>query len=301
MLPRFEAPLVPRHSIAGRALIAVVAIMTFLVSLTTGAVILIGSAASAWQADVAREVTIQVLPAPGRDVDATVEKAASVARAFPGIGDVRSYTKEESTRLLEPWLGSGLSLDELPVPRLIVVTIARGAAPDIPQLRRMLATEVPGAVLDDHRGWIERMGTMAGTAVGFGVAILLLMIAATVLSVSFATRGAMAANKPVIEVLHFVGARNAYIASHFQRHFWLLGLQGGALGGGLAILLFIVAGSVGRWFSGTAGADQAAALFGSFSIGLAGYVAVIGQIVLIAMVTALTSRQTVNRTLENID
>ncbi len=301
MLPRFETPLVPRHSIAGRALIAVVAIMTFLVSLTTGAVILIGSAASAWQSDVAREVTIQVLPAPGRDVDATVEKAASVARAFAGVGEVRSYTKEESTRLLEPWLGSGLSLDELPVPRLIVVKIARGAAPDIPQLRRTLAAEVPGAVLDDHRGWIERMSTMAGTAVGFGVAILLLMIAATVLSVSFATRGAMATNKPVIEVLHFVGARNAYIASHFQRHFWLLGLQGGALGGGLAILLFIAAGSVGRWFGGTAGADQTAALFGSFSIGLAGYLAILGQIVLIALVTALTSRQTVNRTLENID
>jgi len=301
ILPRFEAPLVPRHSIAGRALIAVVAIMTFLVSLTTGAVILIGSAASAWQSDVAREVTIQVLPAPGRDVDATVEKATSVARAFPGIDDVRAYTKAESARLLEPWLGGGLSLDELPVPRLIVVKIAGGATPDIPQLRRILATEVPGAVLDDHRGWIERMGAMAGTAVGGGVAILLLMIAATVLSVSFATRGAMATNKPVIEVLHFVGARNAYIASHFQRHFWLLGLQGGALGGGLAILLFVVAGTVSSWFSGTAGAEQTAALFGTFSIGLGGYVAVLGQILLIALVTALTSRHTVNRTLENID
>lgn len=301
ILPRFEAPLVPRHSIAGRALIAVVAIMTFLVSLTTGAVILIASSASAWQSEVAREVTIQVVPAPGRDVDATVEKAASVARAFPGIGEVRSFSKVESTRLLEPWLGSGLLLDELPVPRLIVVKIARGAAPDIAQLRRILATEVPGAVLDDHRGWIDHMGAMAGTAVGGGIAILLLMIAATVLSVSFATRGAMATNKPVIEVLHFVGARNGYIASHFQRHFWLLGLQGGALGGGFAILLFAVAGSVSRWFSGTAGAEQTAALFGSFSIGLGGYVAVMGQIVLIALVTALTSRQTVNRTLENID
>ena len=69
----------------------------------------------------------------------------------------------------------------------------------------------------------------------------------------------------------------------------------------LAILLFAVAGSVSRWFSDTAGGEQTAALFGSFSIGLGGYVAVLGQIVLIAMVTAVTSRQTVNRTLENID
>ena len=40
-LPRVETPIVPRNSIAGRALVAVVAIMTFLASLTTGAVMLV--------------------------------------------------------------------------------------------------------------------------------------------------------------------------------------------------------------------------------------------------------------------
>ena len=300
-MPRFDTALVPRNSISGRALVAVVAIMTFLASLTTGAVILVGTAASEWQSDVAREVTIQVIPAPGRAMDATVEKAASVARAFPGIAEVRPYTKEQSTKLLEPWLGSGLTLDELPVPRLIVVRIAAGAAPDIPQLRRMLIEQVPGAVLDDHRGWIERMRAMAGTAVAVGVFILILVVAATMLSVTFATRGAMATNKPVIEVLHFVGAKNGYIAGHFQRHFLLLGLQGGAVGGGAAIVLFALAGVISGWFAGSAGAEQTAALFGSFAIGIGGYFAVLGQVILIAVVTALTSRHTVNRTLEAID
>ncbi len=301
VLPRFETPLVPRHSISSHALIAVVAIMTFLVSLTTGAVLLIGSSASDWESDVAREVTIQIVPAPGRDVDAAVTKAASVARNFAGIAAVRPYSKEESSQLLEPWLGSGLTLDELPVPRLIVVKIAPGAAPDIPELRRLLAQQVPGAILDDHRGWIERMRTMAGTVVGVGIVILLLMIAATILSVTFATRGAMAANKTVIEVLHFVGAKNGFIAGHFQRHFLMLGLQGGALGGGVAILIFALAGLFTRLFAGSAVAVQSAALFGSFAVGFWGYVAMLAQIVVIAVVTALTSRLTVNRTLESID
>ena len=207
-LPRFNSPLVPRNSISGRALVAVVAIMTFLASLTTGAVMLVTSAANEWQSDVAREVTIQIIPAPGLNVDAAVEKAAAAARAFPGVGEVRPYSKDKSAKLLEPWLGSGLSLDELPVPRLIVVKIRPGAAPDIPQLRRILTEQVQGATLDDHRGWIDRMRAMAGTAVAAGIAILALMVAATMLSVTFATRGAMATNKPVIEVLHFVGARN---------------------------------------------------------------------------------------------
>ncbi len=300
-LPRFETPLVPRNSISGRALIAVVAIMTFLASLTTGAVLLVGGAASEWQSDVAREVTIQIVPGAGRNVDAAVDKAAAAARAFPGIGEVRAYSKEESSKLLEPWLGNGLSLDELPVPRLIVVKIAGGATPDIPELRRILAGQVPGAMLDDHRGWIDRMRAMAGTAVAVGIAILVLVIAATILSVTFATRGAMATNKPVIEVLHFVGAKNGFIAGRFQRHFLLLGLQGGAIGGGFAIVLFALAGLINGWFAGSAGAEQTSAMFGSFSIGIAGYVAVLGQVVLIALVTAATSRHTVNRTLDTID
>ena len=300
-MPRFDTPLVPRNSISGRALIAVVAIMTFLASLTTGAVLLVAGAASEWQSDVASEVTVQIIPAPGRDLDAAVDKAAATARALPGIGDVRAYSKEESAKLLEPWLGSGLKLEELPVPRLIVVKIAAGATPDLPQLRRVLAEQVPGATLDDHRGWIDRMRTMAGSAVAAGVGILILVIAATMLSVTFATRGAMATNKPVIEVLHFVGAKNGFIAGRFQRHFLLLGLQGGTIGGGAAVLLFALAGAISGWFAGSAGGEQTAALFGSFSIGITGYVAVLGQVVLIAVVTAITSRHTVNRTLDMID
>ena len=52
------------------------------------------------------------------------------------------------------------------------------------------------------------------------------------LSVTFATRGAMAANRPIVEVLHFIGANDGFIAGQFQRHFLVLGLEGGLIGGG---------------------------------------------------------------------
>ena len=297
-MPRFETALVPRNSISGRALVAVVAIMTFLVSLTTGAAVLVTKAAGEWQSGISREMTIQIMPAPGRDLDTSVNRAVAVARAISGVLEVRPYSKEESMKLLEPWLGSGISLSELPVPRLIVIKIAADATPDLGQLRRVLADQIPGAVVDDHRGWIDRMRAMAGTAIAVGVCILILMFAATVLSVAFATRGAMATNKAVIEVLHFVGAKNGFIAQHFQHHFLVLGLQGGAIGGGAAIVVFLAATMISHWL---VDGDQGSALFGSFSIGLAGYAAVLGQVVLIAVVTAWTSRHTVNSTLETID
>ena len=285
--PRFGTALVPRNSISGRALVAVVAIMTFLVSLTTGAAILVTKAAGEWQSDISREMTIQIMPAPGRDLDTSVNRAVAITRAISGVTEVRPYSKEESMKLLEPWLGSGISLSELPVPRLIVIKIAADATPDLGQLRRVLADQVP-----------DRMRAMAGTAIAVGVCILILMFAATVLSVAFATRGAMATNKAVIEVLHFVGAKNGFIARHFQHHFLVLGLQGGAIGGGAAIVVFLATTMISHWL---VGGDQGSALFGSFSIGLAGYAAVLGQVVLIAVVTAWTSRHTVNSTLETID
>src|SRR5580765_2568710 len=87
VLPRGETSIVPKRSIAGRALLAVVAIMTFLASLTTGAVMLVRSSAVEWQSDVAREVTIQVRPGQGRDLDAEVARAVEIARAVPEIGE----------------------------------------------------------------------------------------------------------------------------------------------------------------------------------------------------------------------
>ena len=64
-------------------------------------------------------MTIQIRPVRARP-RRRGESAAEIARGFPGVSEVRPYSKEESARLLEPWLGSGLALDELPVPRVIV-------------------------------------------------------------------------------------------------------------------------------------------------------------------------------------
>jgi cell division transport system permease protein len=295
------APIVPKNSIAGRSLTAVVAIMTFLAALTTGAAMVVLNAASDWQSEVGREVTIQVRPTPGRDIELDLRKAADLARAAVGTADVRIYSRNESARLVEPWLGSGLALEDLPIPRLIVIKLAAGARPDFTALRQALAAQVATASLDDHRRWIDRMRTMAGTAVGGGIAILALVLAATVLSVTFATRGTMAANRPIIEVLHYVGATDAFIADQFQRHFLALGFKGGAIGGGAAILLFAVVEAANSWLAGTAGGDEIAALFGNLTIGVSGYMAILLQVVFMALVTAFASRQTVNRTLKAID
>jgi cell division transport system permease protein len=298
---RNMSPIVPRASISGRALVAVVAIMTFLASITTGTVLLVSASAAEWQSEVASEITMQVRPLAGRDLERDVTAAAEAMRTQPGIVQVKPFSKDESARLLEPWLGSGLSIDQLPVPRVIVARVQPGTTLDLAALRSRVTQVAPSASVDDHRAWIERMRSMTGATVFAGIGILVLVIAATIISVSFATRGAMAANRPIVEVLHFVGAGDRYIANHFLRHFLRLGLEGGVIGGGAAMLGFGFSESIAAWFSGTPVGDQFAALLGTFSLPPSGYLALAIQAVAIAAITGWASRRTLFATLDDID
>ncbi|WP_426528900.1 cell division protein FtsX [Bradyrhizobium sp. McL0615] len=298
---RNMSPIVPRASISGRALVAVVAIMTFLASITTGTVLLVSASAAEWQSEVASEITMQVRPQAGRDLDRDVTAAAEAMRTQPGIVQVKPFSKDESARLLEPWLGTGLSIDQLPVPRVVVARVQPGTTLDLAGLRKAVTQVAPSASVDDHRAWIERMRSMTGATVFAGIGILVLVIAATIISVSFATRGAMAANRPIVEVLHFVGAGDRYIANHFLRHFLRLGLEGGLIGGGAAMLGFGFSESIAAWFSGTPVGDQFAALLGTFSLPPSGYLALAVQAVAIAAITAWASRRTLFATLDDID
>ena len=298
---RNMSPIVPRASISGRALVAVVAIMTFLASITTGTVLLVSASAAEWQSEVASEITMQVRPQAGRDLERDVTAAAEAMRTQPGIVQVKPFTKDESARLLEPWLGSGLSIEQLPVPRVVVARVQPGTTLDLAGLRKAVTQVAPSASVDDHRAWIERMRSMTGATVFAGIGILVLVIAATIISVSFATRGAMAANRPIVEVLHFVGAGDRYIANHFLRHFLRLGLEGGVIGGGAAMLGFGFSESIAAWFSGTPVGDQFAALLGTFSLRPSGYLVLAVQAVAIAAITAWASRRTLFATLDDID
>jgi cell division transport system permease protein len=297
--PRRETALLAEGSIAGRSLVIVVAIMTFLAAMTAGTVELIASASSAWRADISREVTIQVRPRPGRDIERDVERAAQLARRTAGVAEVRVATRQDAERLLQPWLGSGLDIAELPVPRLIELRIS--GRPDFGELRRRLQEQTPGASLDDHRVWVQRLGAMANATVAAGLVLLVLVLVATALAIAFATRGAMAGNRHIIEVLNLVGASDGFIAREFQRHFLRLGLRGGAIGGAGAMAAFWAAGLLSGGLQSTPGGEQIEALFGTFALGFRGYAAVLAIALLIAATTAIVSRVTVYRNLRGLD
>jgi len=296
-----QRSIVPRESIAGSSLVYLVCIMAFLASLTLGAVSMVSATAEGWQNQIAREITVQIPPVEGRDLEADVEAATSVVRAQPGVTAVRVIDETASAALLEPWLGSGVDLSALPVPRLLSLSIDAGSPPDFIALKSALALAVPDATLDNHTLWLDRLKGMANATVFAGLVVFGLMVLATVLTVVFATRGAMGGNSDVIEVLHFVGAERSYIARQFQRHFLVLALKGSTVGALLALLVFAFAGLWTNRVLSDPASDQMSAFFGSFSVGVGGYLGTVLLVFLIAVLSALTSRWTVLRHVGTLD
>lgn len=295
------APIVPPANVSASALAVVIAIMAFLACLTLGAVAMVSDTAASWQSQISREITIQIKPDEGLDMAAALERARETALSVAGTRGAEIVGDEETARLLEPWLGENADLAELPVPRLVIVTIDEDSPPDFAEMRQRLAENVPEAFLDDHRTWVDRLVSMARTTVLIGLCVLALVFTATVLTVVFATRGALTGNRHIVEVLHFVGAEAPFVARQFQNHFLLIGIKGAVAGGIAAALTFLAANLWTGFAAATPEMDQATALFGSFRIGLGGYFGILAIIAVIGILTALTTRITVIRTIREID
>jgi cell division transport system permease protein len=288
------APIVPQRSVAGRTLVLLIAIMTFLSGMTLGGVVLVQKSAVAWSSDVGREVTIQIRPIEGEVMESSIRTAIALAEATPGVTAAHAISLEDSQKLLEPWLGPGLDLTQIDIPRLVVVELGDPRDVDLSLLERDLAT-IKGASLETHAAWRQQLNTMAGTIVFSGLLVLALIVLATVLAVVFATRGTMASNREIVDVLHFIGASNAFIAGEFQGRFLALGFRGGLVGGlGAVAFFFLVAGAAGSLVPDTASA-QLGFLFGRFSLGLDGILGIAAVVPVIAALTAITSRLTVRR------
>jgi cell division transport system permease protein len=296
LLPRRvgAAPIVPEKSVAGRTLLLLITIMAFLSAVTLGGVFLVQKSAIAWSADVGRELTIQIRPVEGEVMESNLRTAVSLAQSTPGVADARALTLEESQALLEPWLGAGLDLSAIAIPRLVVVQLADPVDADIEQLQSNLQA-IKGASLDTHAAWRQQLNTMAGTMVLSGLLVLGLIGVATVLAIIFATRGAMASNREIVDVLHFIGASNRFIAGEFQGRFLSIGLQGGLLGSVLAILFFALIGAAAGSVLPSEATAQVGVLFGQFLLGWDGVIGIALVVPVIAALTAITSRLAVRR------
>lgn len=295
------APIVPAGGVSSFALTVVIAIMTFLGCLAVGGVNLVNQSAANWEGQISTEATIQIRPVDGQNMQDNLIKAVRLVKGFDGVIDARIVDEEAIKRLLEPWLGSGLELDDLPVPRLIIVTLSKRNEVNFSAISQAIKQQIPGGSFDDHSTWIERLVTMARASVIIGLIILILVLVALGLTVIFATRGSLSGNAPIIEVLHFIGAENRFVARQFDWHFLQMGFRGAMYGGIAAVIAFFFCSLWANRNMATPSADQAMALFGNFSISWQCYFEMAVLVIFVSGLTMITSRITIIRQLHDID
>jgi cell division transport system permease protein len=241
------APFLPERESRDAALIFVVAVLCFLACLTAMGVIAADRAARGWTGQLTGEATVIVRPRGGETPDAAAARAAEALSGVTGVSEARALEPAKAYDLIRPWLGDVSDLSDLPVPRLVAVTLDAKRPANALALRQALKTQDIDATVDDHSVWIKDIRRAGGVVRWLGAGVFVLIAGAAGAVIAFATRAGLAARRDVVEVLHLAGAEDGYIARLFQVRFArLAGVAGaiGAVGAGLigAILRLIGGG-----------------------------------------------------------
>lgn len=292
---RSDLPLVGDAS--GRFLPWIVGFMVYLAALAIAGALSLDGVAERWQAGISGSLTVQIAPPPApqpdeppaEDRETRLERVLQVLRDEPGVAGIEVLGPDEMNRLLAPWLGPDSAELGLPLPDLVSVTLRPGETVDLGALSAKLAAAVPGAQVDDHRRWLDDLAVFVQAVQLLAAIVVALVCLAAVLTVVFVTRTGLAVHRRVIEIVHLIGARDAYVAGQFQSHALRLGLVGGAVGSALAAVTLLGLQSL---FAGLA-----TPLLAGFGLGVAHWVALALLPLAAAFIAMLTARLTVLRSL----
>jgi len=240
---------------SGRFLPWLIALMVYLAALAAAGALALDRALETWNRGLEGSLTVE-LPPPADKGDGGLAATLAALRGAAGVRAARPLERIEIARLLEPYLGADLP-QQLALPQMIDVTIDP-ARVDRAALAATLAKAAPGAVLDDHRLWLDRLATLVRAAEATALLIVVLIAAAAVTTVIFTTRTGLAVHRDVVELLHVIGARDRYIARQFERQALRLGLAGGGIGLLLAVATLLALAEAG----------SAAAILGKTAVAL---------------------------------
>jgi len=285
--------LIPDSEGAGRFLPWVVAVMVFFAALAGAAGLALHQATGAWRNDLANTITIEIPPGEiPSGAQAMVTAVTAALRQTAGIAQVRPLPVSEIAALLQPWLGGGDLINELPLPRLIDVRLSPDEPADLALLAKRLAAIGPGIRIDDHQIWLGKLIRLSRSLQWMMLACLAMICFATCAVVIFGTRAAFTAHLEVVKLLHVMGARDGYIARLFLWRALTMGLKGGLIGLGVTAMALYALSRLA--------ADLEGPLFGNLTLTPLGLLALACLPLVAALLTALAARYTVLRELSRM-
>lgn len=275
-----------------------VMLMVFFATLTTAATMTLNSMLSKWTDSVSGSLTVQILPIEDengidrRRTQIETEEALSILRKTAGVKSANLLTDRQMKDLLKPWLGDSVEYEDLPMPALIDVQLMKNVPVNIDDLRQNLRVGVPNATLDIHKKWLNKLIELISRLDNLGSIMLLLVILTTSAIVIYVSCTSMAVHKPIIELLHLIGAQDSYIAEQYAIRTAILSSIGGMVGFFLALPILYKISSIVREIQG--------GLLVSAQFDALGWLALICVPFLAIVLSVITSYWAVHRTLKKM-
>lgn len=226
-----------KRALSDRLLPFLVAAMAFLAALALAGALATAMLAQHWQQGAEAELTVQV-PTPNDPAASghgtRLAAVMTILQSEPGVLTAKPMSSDDLAALLKPWLGDAGSTLALPLPAVIAVELAPGGVlPD--DLAGKLTAAAPDTAVESADVWAARLSALARSLQACAAVMLLLVVGVAVAVVAVATRAGLAARRDSIEIVHGLGATDAYIAGRFARRAMRLAGAGG-IGGAIAAL-----------------------------------------------------------------
>jgi cell division transport system permease protein len=245
-----------RRALSDRMLPLLVAAMAFLAALAMAGWFGTAALSRHWQQGAGASLTVQVPQASDPVAHGDRTRLAAVLAALtatPGVASAHALSDQELADLLKPWLGQGTQRLAIPIPAVIAVRLT-DAGVDQEPLSRRLAEAAPGTLVEDHGLWIRRLAVLVRSLQACAGLALLLVAGVAAAVIAVATRAGLSTRREAIEIVHGLGATDAYIAGRFAARATVLAAVGAAGGALVALPVLLALARMAAPFAGDAGA-----------------------------------------------
>lgn len=277
----------------------IISIAVFIFAITLSGVLAINSMLENWNQSILGSLTVQIMPINDTNQEkaraetlAYQEKAVEFLQNVKGILRVAPLKDDQLKMLVQPWLGDGVNIENLPMPRIIDVKLDPDEDVDFLQLAKDLAVASPQASLDNHKLWLSKLINFADGLKMIATTVLILVVGISAGAIFYTTQMSLGLHKYIIEILHVMGAKDAYIAQQYARRMAFLGFSGSLFGMLLAIPTIFFIGSLAVQIEG--------GIISEANLNVADWLIILSLPIFATTVAVWTAYYTVKRTLQKM-
>lgn len=241
----------------GLFLQVMISIAVFIFAITLAGVLSINSMLQNWNDSILGSLTVQIMPINDSNREKALsdtmreqQKTVEFLQTLDFVEKVTPLNDSQLQKLIQPWLGDGIAIDKLPVPRLIDVKIKKDAELNFNNLAEQLAGVSAQASLDNHKLWLNKLIHFADGLKMLALTILALVVLVNSGAIFYSTQTSLGLHGYIIEILHLMGAKDTYIAQQYARRTARLGFIGGLIGIILAVPAIFLIGSLAAQIEG---------------------------------------------------